>query len=265
MKTQTKILLVIFILCSLNAMCQNELNDFEQANSSKQWDLAFSDKCIKDWTKNWDLDGLIATVENSKKGMQFTAGPEFKNDAHHAVLWTKESFSGDIKIEYDYTRTDKETACVNILYIQATGDGEGEFVKDISAWAKFREVPAMKKYYENMNALHISYAAFENAANDTSFYVRARRYPKPNGQNFNVTKIAPSYDNEGYFVSGQTYHITAIKSGNQLFFKMKSKNGEELFFWDLSGVIPITEGRIGLRHMYTRSAIYKNFKIYIKK
>ena len=258
-----KIVFAIVMLDSSNAMAQKEKNSFDQLNSSDAWNLVFKDKCTKDWTKNWTLDGLVATVSNSKKGMQFTAGPEFKNDAHHAVMWTKESFTGDIKIEYDYTRNDKETKCVTILYIQATGDGEGDFVKDISTWAKFREVPSMNKYYENMNALHISYAAFINSA-DTSFYTRARRYPKEDGKRFDHTKIAPSYDNEGYFKTGQTYHITAIKSGRQLFFKMKSKDGVELFTWDLSNVEPITEGRIGLRHMYTRSAIYKNFKIYTK-
>ena len=263
MKLPFKIIATAFLLISLNTIGQNEMKGFDELNNSKQWDLVFKDKCTKDWTKHWTLDGLIATVENSKKGMRFTSGPEFKNDAHHAVLWTKESFSGDIKIEYDFVRNDKETSCVNILYIQATGDGEGEFVKDISAWAKFREVPAMKKYYENMNALHISYAAMDNSS-DSTFYVRARRYPKPNGKKFNVTQIAPSYDNQGYFKSGQTYHITAIKSDKQLFFKMKSKDGEKTFVWDLTNVAPINEGRIGLRHMHTRSAIYKNFKIYTK-
>lgn len=247
----------------LSALAQGFEGEFDQLNTSKQWQIAFKDKCTKDWTKHWTLDGRIATVENSKEGMHFTAGPEFKNDAHHAVLWTKESFAGDIKIEYDFIRNDKETNGVNILYIQATGDGEGEFVKDISTWAKFREVPAMKKYYENLNALHISYSAFANSA-DTSFYIRARRYPKEDGQSFNLTKIAPSYDDQGYFVSGQSYHITAMKSGSQLFFKMKSKDGVELFSWDLSKVAPITEGRIGLRLMCTRSSTFKNFKIYMK-
>jgi hypothetical protein len=259
-----KIVFAVGMLASLNGMAQKEESSFDQLNSSDGWNLVFKDKSTKDWTKNWTLDGLFATVSNSKNGMYFSAGPAFKNDAHHAVMWTKESFSGDIKIEYDFTRTDKETSCVNILYIQATGDEEGPYVKDISTWSKMREVPAMKTYFQNMNALHISYAAFENAASDTSFYVRARRYPKPNDKPFDVTKIAPSYDNQGYFVSGQTYHITAIKSGNQLFFEMESKDGEELFTWDLSNVEPIKEGRIGLRHMYTRSSIYKNFKIFTK-
>ena len=211
--------------------------------------------------KKWTLDGLIATVENTKEGMHFSAGPESKNDAHHAVLWTKDSFTGDIKIEFDYIRTDNEKRYVNILYIQATGNGEGEFVEDISEWSKLREVPSMKTYFENMNVLHISYAAFGNKE-DGFYYVRARRYPKPQDKGFNVTQIEPSYDYKGYFKSGQNYHVTAIKSGNMLYFKTESADGEELFTWNLSNVAPITEGRIGLRHMYTRSALYRNFKIY---
>ncbi len=263
MKLQTKVLLAVLLLFGLNVIAQQSSFSFENCNDSKQWHLVFKDKCTKDWTKNWTLDGLFATVENSKEGMYFSAGPEARNDAHHAVLWTKESYSGDIKIEYDYTRTDDENRWVNILYIQATGDGEGDFVSDISKWSKFREVPAMKTYFDNMNAFHISYAAFGNSG-DGTYYVRARRYPKPNGQNFNVTKISPSYDQQGYIKTGQKYHITAIKSGHQLYFQLESVDGESLFAWDISDVEPITEGRIGLRHMFTRSAIYRNFKIYTK-
>lgn len=45
---------------------------------------------------------------------------------------------------------------------------------------------------------------------------------------------------------------------------MESKDGVEVFSWDLSEIKPVTEGRVGLRHMYSRSAIYKNIKIYTK-
>jgi hypothetical protein len=232
-----------------------------QTVSAAKWELVFEDNCTGNWEQNWTLDGLLAKVENSNKGMHFSAGPEFKNDAHHAVMWTKQSFEGDLKIEYDFTRTDSENNCVNILYIQATGKGEEPYVKDISAWKDLREVPSMRTYFENMNALHISYAAFPNNS-DTTSYVRARRYPKPEKGSFDETKISPSYDNEGYFKTGETYHITVIKTRTQLFFKVEGKEYSRLFSWDLSEVNPITEGRIGLRHMYTRSSIYRNFKIY---
>jgi len=121
MKLSAKIIVTAMLLTSLNALGQHNSLDFDVVNTSKEWNLVFKDKCTKDWTKKWTLDGLIATVENSRKGMHFSAGPEAFNEAHHAVMWTKESFSGDIKIEYDYTRTDEATSRVTILYIQATG------------------------------------------------------------------------------------------------------------------------------------------------
>lgn len=262
-KLKTYVVLTLTLLV-LSCSAQNKRSDFKSLNKSDKWHLVFEDNCTIDWTKNWFLDGKMAAIENTPKGMLFSAGPEAGNDAHHAVLWTKESFTGDVKIEYDYIRTDTANKYVNILYIQATGDGEGEFTKDIMEWSKFREVPAMRKYFENMNLLHISFAAFENDGGGL-YYVRARRYPKPQDKPFDITRIEPSYDYKGYVKTGQKYHVTAIKSGNSLFLKMESADGEELFTWDLSNVAPITEGRIGLRHMYTRSAIYKDFRIYTKQ
>ncbi|WP_282122076.1 DUF1961 family protein [Algibacter mikhailovii] len=253
----------IIIGTSLFVGAQDKDAVFRALNDSNQWKLTLEDQCTNDWTKQWTLDGKVATVENSKTGMHFKAGPEFGNDAHHAVLWTKESFTGDIKIEYDYIRTDSATKCVNILYIQATGDEEGVYKKDISEWIDLREVPAMRLYFQNMNVFHISYSAFGNQEN-SFHYVRARRYPKPNNEPFTVTQLDPSYDKRGFFKTGQTYHITAIKTKEHLFFKMESKDGVELFEWDISNVSPINEGRVGLRQMYTRSSLYKNFKIYSK-
>ena len=79
--------------------------------------------------------------------MHFKADPEAYNDSHHAVLWTKNSYSGDVKIEFDYIKTDDENRFVNILYIQATEDGERVHKKDILKWEKKREVPAMREYF----------------------------------------------------------------------------------------------------------------------
>ena len=66
--------------------------------------------------------------------MHFKAGQEAYHDAHHVVLWTKVSYKGAVKIEFVYTKTDDENRFVNILYIQATGDEEGIYEKDISKW-----------------------------------------------------------------------------------------------------------------------------------
>lgn len=236
---------------------------FDHLKNAKEWNLVLSDTGTRNWRENWTLDGELATIENTEAGMNFSAGPEANNDAHHAVLWTKDTFAGDIRIEYDYVRTDEQNKYVNILYIQASGTAKGEYATDIAQWQHLRKVPAMRKYFENMNALHISYAAFGNKG-DGLFYTRARRYPKPEVKSFKITQVEPSYDYKGFIETGKKYHITAMKLGDYLYFEVSGEGGSELFTWDLSKTDPILEGRIGLRHMYTRSARYSNFKIYTK-
>ena len=53
---------------------------FNALNTAPKWELKFEDNCTGDWQQNWTLDGLKANVENTGKGMHFSAGPEFKND-----------------------------------------------------------------------------------------------------------------------------------------------------------------------------------------
>ena len=108
---------------------------FEKAEGDTASAEVFSDSGTTDWQEQWFLDGEVGTVTNSPEGMTLTAGPEFKNDAHHMVLWTEDSFSGDLKIEYDYTRLDEAPNCVTILYLQAAGSGKGPYAKDITKWS----------------------------------------------------------------------------------------------------------------------------------
>lgn len=256
---------VFFFVLTFICLCANtdKIISSKNADVKQDWALVFNDNCTQDWTKSWTLDGLIATVEHSKEGMHFKAGSEAYNDAHHAVLWTKDSYSGDVKIEFDYIKTDDENRFVNILFIQATGDEEGVHEKDISKWKKKREIPAMRAYFENMNTFHISYAAFGNKGDDF-YYVRSRRYPIAKGQPFNSSVVQPYYDKQGFFEKGKKYHITALKTTDTLSFKMENDGNVETFQWDISKVKPIQEGRIGIRHMHKRSAIYKDFKIYTR-
>jgi len=242
-------------------------NDFVNLNKSKDWQLSLCDSGTKNWQDNWFLDGLIAQVKNTKQGMVFSAGTEAWNDAHHAVLWTKASFSGDIKIEYDFTKLDDEVEMVNILYIQATG--VNSYDKDIYAWRDQRQVPSMKSYFNNMKLLHISYAAFKtrNPDNDAEAdYVRARAYPVdqtlPGREGFDAMKVEPSFYRTGLFQTGKTYKVTVIKAENKLHFKVAGEGNENLYSWDIKPKQMVSEGRIGLRHMYTRSSRYSNFKVF---
>lgn len=235
---------------------------FEAANNT-QWESTFVDSGTGDWKERWFLDGEVGTVKTSARGMELTAGPEFLNDAHHMVLWTKETFQGDLKIEYEYTRLDSETRCVNILYIQATGSGEEPFVEDISKWSELRRIPAMRMYFDHMHTYHISYAAFPNFEESIG-YVRARRY-MPNRSGLEGTGLEPDYYPEGLFKPGVPHTITVIKKDRDIF--MRIKNSEQVFYAHMKNkdLPAIHSGRIGLRHMFTRSALYKDFRVLIPK
>ncbi|MGB3587487.1 MAG: hypothetical protein WBA23_13150 [Tunicatimonas sp.] len=84
----------------------------------------------------------------------------------------------------------------------------------------------MSTYFKNMNAYHISFAAFgvdnEDSDND---YVRARRYPVSPGGNFsNDTTLQPDYFQTGLFQPGIKYHMTIIKKEHHLTMQVSSEN-----------------------------------------
>ena len=264
MKTLT-LLVQILIFFSFTAFCQtsSEAEKTFQELLQRDWNEVFYDPGTKKWEKKWFLDGLRARVENTSKGIVFSAGPVTGDQGSHAVLWTHQSFKGDVKIEFDFTRLDAINRDVLLVYIQATGIGEGEYVKDIYAWRELREVPYMRSYFDNMHLLHISFAALggEDIKGQPD-YVRARRYPLKPGENFNrTTEIPPTYENTGLFKPGVTYRITLIKTDDKLFMKVENKDSQGFFHWDTSGFSPVTEGRLGFRHMWARCARYGNIRV----
>ena len=231
---------------------------FEKAAAEAAWAEVFSDGCTEDWKTKWFLDGEVGTVTNSPEGMTLTAGPEFRNDAHHMVLWTKDSFEGDLKIEYEYTRLDEAPNCVTILYIQATGSGKGPYAKDITKWSGLRKTPAMRMYYDHMHAYHISYAVGDKK------YIRGRRYI-PEKQGLKGTELKPDYFTPELFATGVKHNITVIKKDRDLY--MRVENPDQVVYCHMtnSDLPVITAGRIGLRHMFTRSARYANLRVSVPR
>lgn len=229
---------------------------------SQVWQSVFEDPCTEDWTQRWKLDGQKASVTNQSDGMTFRAGPVAKENASHAVLWTKRSFQGDIRLDYEYTKLDDRVEAVNILYLLATGSGAEGYEKDIFRWSDQRQVPAMSQYFNHMNLLHISYAAFGIPNTDPQDdYIRARRYMPETGKGLRDTDLKPDYLRTGLFAKGVPHQITVIKSGNDLFMHVRNNNKQLLCHWKTDDFPAVTEGRIGLRHMWTRSARYKHFRV----
>jgi Domain of unknown function (DUF1961) len=258
----TVVLMQFAISPGVNAQDQKE--QFDKASRS-DWVEVFHDPCTGNWRDHWFLDGLKASVKNSEAGMDFSAGPD-TTDSSHAVLWTRQSFEGDVRVDYDFTRTDTTIRGVVILYVQATGSGVSPYAKDVSEWAQLREVPSMSLYFNHMNAYHISYAAFDTDNNDPdNDYVRARRYLPETGKALQGTDLLPDWRRTGLFQTGIPHHITMIKMGDDIFLRVRSGSKDSYFSWRTTQQPPILEGRIGLRHMGTRSARYSDFRVSILK
>ncbi|MDR2474248.1 MAG: hypothetical protein LBD45_00170 [Bacteroidales bacterium] len=233
---------------------------FHQAES-KPWKLLFEDNMQGDWRKNWFLDGEKAELKNTTNGLIFRAGTTPANDASHSVLWTKKTFTGDLRVEFDFVKRDTATKFVNILYLFAEGSGVGAYKKDLFAWKDLRKIPAMKIYYEHINALHISFAAYENDNSDLSQdYVRARRYLPERGKGLEKTELLPDYSQTGLFLTNTKYHITLIRSHNDIFMKVQGAGKEKLFTWKMNAG-NLSSGRTGLRIMGGRVSEFSNFNI----
>lgn len=233
------------------------------ATDNLKWKLNFSDNMKNNWQKNWFLDGEKARLTNSKNGLLFRAGPMPASDADHSVLWTNKSFTGDIKIEFDFVRRDSATRYVNIIYLFAEGSGETEFQKDIALWKDLRKIPAMKMYFNHINAYHISFAAFENSnENPAEDYVRARRYLPETGKGLAGTDLLPDNFRTGMFKPNVKYRVTIIRRNNDILMKVTGGGKSFVCSWDTSNFPHLNAGRIGLRLMGSRVSEFSDFRVY---
>ncbi|MCK4853934.1 MAG: DUF1961 family protein [Bacteroidales bacterium] len=253
---------ILFVTLALLMLPTNAQEKTFRKLQKLDWKQTFFDPGTSNWSERWLLDGLKARVYNSPQGMEFYAGPVPAEDSSHSVMWTRQRFSGNIKIEYEYTRLDAATKHVNILYIQATGSGQEDFTEDIFRWSEMRRVPAMRMYFNHMNTYHISYAAFVNTNLDApNDYIRARRYMPESGRGLKGTDLEPDYFQTGLFQPGIKHKITVIKHGNDLYMEIIGPGKKMLCHWKNTSLPPVEEGRIGLRHMASRNARYKNFRV----
>ncbi len=223
------------------------------------WKTAFADAGTGDWQSQWFLDGLKASVANTPAGLVLKSGEVADGDAGHAVLWTRQSFDGDLRVEYDFTRLDSafDHVAVCILYLHATGTGEGPYADDIFAWRRLRQVPRMSLYFTHMKCYHVSYAC---TGGEDFNYVRARRYPT-RGDFVNDTRLEPSYENVDLFKPGQTWHLVFEKVASQLTFTASLGAERHAWAWDASSFPALAGGRVGLRQMRGRESRYANFEV----
>ena len=231
--------------------------------------VLFEDAMNANWQEHWFLDGKKAVVEHRDGGLYFSAGTVTKRQdrnayhAHHAVLWTKQEFQGDIRISVDCKKVDASNYGNVLIYVQAQGIGQSPYVKDIHAWRQLREIPAMSNYFNYMNLLSIS------LRNE----LRCKLYPwndMETGAKF-APLIEPMADWPG-MERNTWYRIEVDKRLRSLTFRLYDGQTRDLLTdvtWDIGqkqkqrpGFTDyIHKGRIGLRHMSTKQCVYRNFKV----
>ena len=231
--------LFLILLCFF-CIVQAENKDDLSSLKAKGWQEAFSDKMTgTDWQEKWFLDGIYAKVSNSKEALQIDTSKGF------AVLWTKKEFTGDLRIEYDFKCLDGDKRKgVNIIYIQATGDGQNGCVEDITQWPEKRKLAAMKNYYLNMHTYHISYATGTQGGKNND-YVRARRYMPIENKGLKKTELKGDYNNAGLFNDKEWLRIAIIKKNKKLWMEVKHPKMTKMFKFENVDKPGIEAGRIG--------------------
>lgn len=257
--------LLAVILCIAVPACQKTGRAPAQADGSPE--ILFSDPMTVDWREHWFLDGERAILENKEDGLHYTATPSNVNknearelfDAHHAVIWTKQEFAGDIAIRYEFTRV--SPGFTSLLYIHARGIGTPPYEEDIHAWRHLRTTSAMNLYFTHMNLTCFTFRE----------QIRPRRYPwvDAGGKDYEDRLIGEMLDYDKIPV-GQSYTVEVEWRRESLTLRLTEignpANVLERAFDTTEGVDsrrpPLSDrGRIGLRHMGGTAFIYRNFEV----
>lgn len=242
----------------------------DAAATSTAGSVLFHDTMANDWQDNWFLDGQNAELKHRGGGLDFitTESGVDKNvdrapfDARHAVLWTKQTFEGDIRIRYTYTML---PGCTwqKLIYIQAQGIGSGPYAEDIYAWRNLREVARMDKYFNYMDLIGLS-------LRDP---VRCRRYPWSDiDRDLKLeSEFLPRAENKGFEI-GHDLDVIVEKRKASLLLRITDRaTGQHVVdhTWDLTDekVLKdrsqkfVEKGRIGLRLMGGHKINVRDFKV----
>jgi len=254
------------LLVSCNTVTVMSSNSTGEQGDGKE--VLFEDTMVENWQQNWFLDGLKATLEHRDGGLDFLTEYTVNKrvdragfDSQHAVLWTRDSFEGDIRITYTYTVL-PGSSWQKLIYVQAQGVGEGPYVEDIHAWKDDREVAVMSDYFKYMDLIGLS------LRNE----IRCKRYPWMDMDGNDLeTEFMPRAENKG-LTEGVPLEVTVEKQKDAILLRILNTETDVFSVdhrWDLTDedVLKdrdpkfIEKGRIGLRLMGGHKINFRDFKI----
>jgi hypothetical protein len=236
--------------------------------------ILFEDSMKANWERNWFLDGKLGFLKHWNGGLYLAAGPLTKwgerafgveepteYNAHHIVLWTRQSYEDDIRVSYRFV-TQPNSEGTQLLYIQAQGVGTPPHVPDIHAWRQLREIPGMDQYYNHMDLISLSLRD----------EIRCRRYPWQDSEGVPYGKrglFEPMVGHPG-LAEGTPYalQVEKRKASLRLIIRDLAKDEETVdHTWDLSKTeetrrpLHVEAGRIRIRLMGGAKILLRDFKI----
>jgi hypothetical protein len=214
-------------------------------DTGDDWELIYENATGQGWSELWVQDGP-STVRAEQGGLLFHADAR-----QHDVLWFRPVIEGDLRIEYDFLPYESPGGTA-ILFIQATGDGQGVYEEDILAWRQERSGGEYALYKDHMNYASVSYTNPQDE-------VRFRQ-----GPGFDLLE---RYEGaQEIFERGSMHGIVTTKVGRQVTFQVSNHNAgkSRTYRASLSRRPAVTTGRIGLRLMNGRKARFSDFNVYMR-
>lgn len=219
------------------------------------WNLVFSDVGTGNWNVKWTVSKAeqdsTGTITNTPQGIKVTAG---RSNPGSVMLSSRDTFGGDIKVEYDLTILDGGG-----IPPGATGRAIGLLIAkgiapkpvDLSDWTTHDDIA---DYQDFARGIWMNYAY----RNPDETYLRLRQVPGYIQTNPDSTPDFP-------FTTGTLYHIIATKEDTTFSVSVKnmSTNQTKTHTWTASA-IGTAEGNVAFRAMGYREYLLKNIKVYEK-
>lgn len=216
----------------------------------RSWTLAFDDPGSGGWSGKYDLHGPPCAQASNVGGIRLRS---CASEDDSLILWTRQRFDGDMKVEYDYRILSNLSPTQEIAsaLLIGTGDGATGLPADFAAWT----VPFDQGRYQNTNTLWMNYA-YQNPASGDPLRIRLRRNPGYN----NLGDAPPEFP----FNVGTTYHIVVEKVGSNFTVSVTGPSGTRSHTWSNSSIGGITGGYVGFRNMHFRETLISNVRIYTR-
>jgi hypothetical protein len=210
------------------------------------WKLVHENATGAGWQDLWSQDGP-STLEPQEGGLLFHSDKD-----QHDVIWLKPPVEGDVRIEYDFLPYESPGGTA-ILFIQATGEERGIYVRDILEWSDVRSGGDYDLYKSHMNYVSVSYT---NPQDEVRFR-----------QSLGFYLLERYEDADEVFERDAEHHICATKVGRRVSFEVTNKDSGETRTCEaeMRPEPAVTEGRIGLRLMNGRKARFSNFNVYTRR